>query len=313
MTVAIAEVIAAAVQLPVFLMYDSNASGQGQGQGQWREEAYAVVAAHWHNNNSSSGWANRSTVDLVDAVASIVSTELHARLAKESATDNAAQLWQARSQEQSEERHCIWTTQCKILLDWLRDVPLAEITALAELWMKRNDGIADLVQTHPLLAPVRNRLNTLVPAHRKVQAMPSHLTLTEGDARQSVSVLGLVAIWRTLYEYGQSSTGIANVQGWRAGTFPWHAARPADGHVVLQSVEVLVRCLSNISGWNLGYDPTFGQNNHHWLAHTGECTQLTTAALEVWDSVPESVQKALLEQAEGQVFALVVAHGTAGE
>jgi len=143
--------------------------------------------------------------------------------------------------------------------------------------------------------------------------MPPHLTLAEGDERRFVPVLGLVAIWRTLYEYGQPSKGAPDVQGWRAGTFLWHAARPADGRVVLQSVEVVVRCLANIPGWNLGRDPTFGQKNQHWLAHAGECARLTAAALEVWDSAPESVQTALLDQAEAQVFALVVAHGTAGE
>jgi len=161
MTATVVEVIAAAVQLPIFLVYDLDASGQGQ----WREETYAVVAAHWHNNNRGSGWVNRSTVHFVDAVASIVSTALHTSLTRTPAMDNAAQLWQARSQEWSEERHCVWTTQCEILLAWLRGIPPIEITALEELWIKRYDEIADLVQTHPLLAPVRNRLNALAPTH----------------------------------------------------------------------------------------------------------------------------------------------------
>ena len=156
----VAEVIAAAVQLPVFLVYEPVVGGQGQ----WREAAYAAVAESWHANNSS-GWTNGSVVAFVSAVASFVSAALHTSMAKVPATSNSARLWQARTEALGEERHCIWTAQCEILLDWLRDVPLPEIATLAEFWMKRCYETADLVQTHSLLAPVRNRMNAFAPTH----------------------------------------------------------------------------------------------------------------------------------------------------
>jgi hypothetical protein len=151
---AVAEVIAAAVQLPVFLVYASGTDGLGQ----WQEAAYAAVAKHWHAN-AGAEWAGIRTVEFIAAMANVITTALNTSMAKTPATCNSAQPWQARSDAWGEERHRIWCAQCELLLDWLRSATPAHVAKLADLWFEQGNEAASLLAAHPLLMRVRDRLH----------------------------------------------------------------------------------------------------------------------------------------------------------
>jgi len=151
---AVAEVIAAAVQLPVFLVYASAADGLGQ----WQEVAYAAVAKHWHAN-AGAECAGIRTVEFIAALAHVISTALNISMSKTPATGNSARPWQVRSDAWGEERHRIWCAQCELLLDWLRGATPAHVAKLADLWFEQGNEAACLLAAHPLLMQVRDRLH----------------------------------------------------------------------------------------------------------------------------------------------------------
>ena len=82
----------------------------------------------------------------------------------------------------------------------------------------------------------------------------------------------------------------------------------------LHSIELLCRLASNASSWSIANDPAFGQRNQRWLTDDGRGgAKLSTASLEAWDARSPRQRQALMDEADGNVFALVVAHGSRTE
>jgi hypothetical protein len=141
--------------------------------------------------------------------------------------------------------------------------------------------------------------------------MTAYLSFPEDAGCPSTPILNLIAYWKNLYEYGQL-TGAApgDDAEWRQATFQWNGATDPTKRVVLQNVELVVQCACNFPGWRLCQDPEFASRNRRWLLDTGQSARLTEAALEEWDRAPDDLRSVLLEEADGRVFAFVVAHGT---
>lgn len=82
----------------------------------------------------------------------------------------------------------------------------------------------------------------------------------------------------------------------------------------LHSIELLCRLASNASSWSIATDPAFGQRNQRWLTDDGRGgAKLSTAALAAWDAISPQQRQALTDEADGNVFALMVAHGSSTE
>lgn len=117
-----------------------------------------------------------------------------------------------------------------------------------------------------------------------------------------------------MHSYAEQAVCTDNANVWRSTALAWRMSEKAGMSTNLHSIELLCRLASNASSWSIATDPAFGQRNQRWLTDDGRGgAKLSTAALAAWDAISPQQRQALTDEADGNVFALMVAHGSSTE
>lgn len=141
--------------------------------------------------------------------------------------------------------------------------------------------------------------------------MAPNIILVCDSANIAVPLGRFIACWVALHDYGTLANCEDSATAWRSSSLAWRMNDNAPVPTNLHSIELLCRLASNAANWSIALDPAFRQRNQQWLtgsSHGG--AMLSPAALAEWDARSPQQQRALTDEADGNVFALVVAHGS---